>query len=152
MTEQEINPEQQINRVLLSGRLARDPELLELPNGEPVCFLRLACATGRRVVGGSRNGRAGHVDVIVLGQKARRIPRYLYRGRGVVVQGSLETERWEAGEGPEREAMCVLAERVHFAGSAPRGARAQALQRRSRASDAALGMSAAVGFSEHMWG
>src|SRR5665213_3992260 len=61
MTEQETNPEQQINRVLLSGRLARDPELLELPNGEPVCLLRLACATGRRVVGGSRDGLSGHV-------------------------------------------------------------------------------------------
>jgi single-strand DNA-binding protein len=153
MTEQEINPEQQINRVLLSGRLARDPELLDLPNGTPVCLLRLACAgTGRRVVGGSRDARAGHVDVIVLGAKARRIARYLYGGRGVVVQGSLETERWEAGEGPEREAMCVLAERVHFAGNAQRGAQARALASRSRARDAALGMSAAVGFSEHVWG
>jgi single-strand DNA-binding protein len=143
--------EREISRVLLSGRLARDPELLELPNGEPVCLLRLACATGRRVVGGSRDGPSGHVDVIVLGSRARRIARYLYGGRGVVVQGSLETERWEAGEGPEREAVCVLAERVHFAGNAPRGAQARALARRSRASDAALGMSAAVGFSEQLW-
>jgi single-strand DNA-binding protein len=126
MTEQEINPEHQINRVLLSGRLARDPELLELPNGEPVCSLRLACVkTRRRVVGGSRDARAGHVDVIVLGPTARRIVPYLYPGRRVVVQGRLETERWEAGEGPEREVTCVLAERVHFVGNAPRGAQAR---------------------------
>ena len=118
--------EREINRVLLSGRLARDPELLELPNGEPVCLLRLACATGRRVVGGSRNGPSGHVDVIVLGPRARRIARYLFQGRGVVVQGSLESACWEAGEGPEREAVCVFAERVCFMGYPPRGARALA--------------------------
>jgi single-stranded DNA-binding protein len=100
----------------------------------------------------ARTCEPGYVDVIVLGPKAQRIARYLYGGRGVVVQGSLESACWEAGEGPEREAVCVLAERVHFAGNAPRGAQARALASRSRASDAALGMSAAVGFSEHLWG
>jgi single stranded DNA-binding protein len=123
--------EREINRVVLSGRLVCHPELLELPNSEPVCLLRLACATGRRVVGGSRDRRAGHVDVIVLGPRARRIARYLYGGHSVVVQGSLQSERWEAGEGPEREAMCVLADRVCFGGARPAGARALARTERA---------------------
>ena len=38
----------------------------------------------------------------------------MWWGRGVVVEGSLEVECWEAGEGPEREAVWVLAERVGF--------------------------------------
>jgi single-stranded DNA-binding protein len=100
MTEQETNPEPEINRVLLSGRLAHDPDLLELPNGEPVCLLRLACArTGRRVVGGSRDARAGNVDVLVLGSKARRIAPYLYPGRRVVVQGAWRRSVGRRGRG-----------------------------------------------------
>jgi single-stranded DNA-binding protein len=40
--------------------------------------------------------------------------RALDRGRGVVVQGSLESARWEEGEGPEHEAVLVLAQGVYF--------------------------------------
>jgi single-strand DNA-binding protein len=118
--------ESEINRVVLSGRLACDPEVRELSNGTPVCFLCLACVTGRRVVGGPRGAPPGYLDVIVLGSKARRVARYLFQGRGVVVQGSLESACWEAGEGPEREEVCVFAERVCFMGYPPRGARALA--------------------------
>ena len=142
--------ERKINRVLLSGRLASEPELRELADGGPVCFLRLACADPRRRPGGSRQ-RCGEVDVLITGARARRIARYLYRGRSLVVQGSLEVECWEAGEGPEHEAMCVLADRICFIGGAPSGVRARALAQRWRASDLALGISAATGFSEEMW-
>jgi single-stranded DNA-binding protein len=110
--------EREINRVVLSGRLACDPEVRELSNGTPVCFLCLACVAGGRVVGGARGGRPGYLDVVVLGAKAR-VARDLFQGRGVVVQGSLESACWEAGEGPECEAVCVFAERVCFMGYRP---------------------------------
>lgn len=142
--------EPEINRVLLSGRLAGEPELRELVDGGPVCFLRLACADRRRRSGGSRQCLA-EIDVLVMGARARRIARYLYRARGLVIQGSLQMERWEAGEGPEHESMCVLADRICFVGGAPSGVRARALQRRWRANDIALGLSVASGFSEEMW-
>jgi single-stranded DNA-binding protein len=116
--------ESEINRVVLSGRLVCDPDLRELAVGGPVCFLRVACNAGRGTPGGSRQ-RCGELGVLVLGAKARRIARYLYVGRGVVVQGSLASECWEE-EGPECEVVCVLAERVCFMGYPPRGARALA--------------------------
>jgi single-strand DNA-binding protein len=143
--------EQEINRVLLSGRMLSDPELRELSDGTPVCFLRLAVGTRRRTPGGSSR-RPGELDVLVLGPHARRIAPYLYPGRRVVVQGRLEMERWEMGEGPEHEAVCVLAERVHFAGDAPRGAQSRRSAIPARASGVAPGVSSAVGFSDEMWG
>jgi single stranded DNA-binding protein len=117
--ERSIMSECEINRVLVSGRLVCDPELRELPDGGPVCFLRVACAAARRTPGGARD-RPAEFDVVAVGATARRAARCLCRGRGVVVPGSLESERWEAGEGPEREAVCVLAERVCFMGRPPR--------------------------------
>jgi single-strand DNA-binding protein len=143
--------EHEINRVLLSGRLTSDPDLRELPDGTPVCVLRLASQTRRRTPGASRT-TASEFNVLLLGAKARRIAPYLYRGRRVIVQGRLQAERWEDGEGPERKALCVIAERIHFAGHAPHGAQTRTPTQRARANDTALSMSAAIGFSEQIWG
>jgi single-stranded DNA-binding protein len=115
----------------------------------PVCVLRLACVA-KRVPGGSRGGSSGF-NVVVLGPTARRIAPYLHRGRRVVVQGRLEMERWEVGEGPEREAVCVVADSVHFAGNAPRRAEVRTFVKPANAGAHARGAFAAVGFSEEMW-
>ncbi len=130
-----------INRVVLSGRLVSEPDMYELADGRRVCLLCLACATARRVPGEGRRQDAVF-DVLLVGASARRVGRYLYPGRGVVVQGSLEVECWEAGEGPEWELVWVLAERVCFVGAPPPG---------MRRTSTVLGVSAAVGFSEQMW-
>lgn len=152
--------EQEINRVLLSGRLVNDPELQEHPEGGAVCTLRLAPGRGPRTVGASRDvwndsGECAHGEfgVLVLDAKARRIAPYLYTGRRVIVQGRLQAARWEAGEDAESEAMCVLAERVFFVDDGPRVAGAQARERarRARIADTAVCMAAAVGYSEQMW-
>jgi single-stranded DNA-binding protein len=104
-----------MNLVMLSGRLECKPEVRELPIGTPVCFLRL-CGNGPRTAGVARNGDPDYLDVIVLGPKVRRIAPYLCPGRHVVLEGTLEWGSWEDGEGPEQEAVCVLAKRVYVGG------------------------------------
>lgn len=86
--------------------------------------------------GTSSRQRPGEFNVLVLGAWARRIAPYLYAGRRVVVQGWLEMECWEMGEGPEHEAVCVLAERIHLAGDAPRSAHTREFAIPPGASDA----------------
>jgi single-stranded DNA-binding protein len=95
-----------VNCILLSGYLVSESELRELPDGKLVCWFRLASSTS--------SGQVGYFDVIVLG--GLPAPGYLGKGQGVLVQGSLESARWEEGEGPEREAVCVLAEHLDFVG------------------------------------
>jgi single-stranded DNA-binding protein len=91
-----------MNLVVLGGRLVSEPQLRELPaNGHPICFMRLACPTEE-------------FDVIVLGAKARLLARRLHPGLCVILRGSLRMESWEDGEGPEQEAVCVLAKDVCF--------------------------------------
>ena len=103
----------EMNLVVLGGRLVCEPDVRELQDGRPICLMRVACPAARRTPGGSRAPRE-ELDVIVLGAEARRIARHLHPGHGVVVQGSLQMESWEEGEGPEQEGVCVLAHRVCF--------------------------------------
>jgi single-strand DNA-binding protein len=150
--------EYEINRVVVSGRLVSDPELRERADGEAVCMLRLAPAEEGRTSLGSGSNRdnsgecgRGELGVLVLGGKARRIAPYLYAGRRVIVQGRLEAACWETGEGQEREAMCVLAERVFFTDDGPRVVGMRERARRARIADTAVCMAAAVGYSEQLW-
>jgi single-stranded DNA-binding protein len=149
--------EYEINRVVVSGRLVSDPELRER-DGEAVCVLRLASAKEGRASLGSGSNRdysgecgRGEFGVLVLGGKARRIAPYLYAGRHVIVQGRLKAACWKAGAGQEREAMCVLAERVFFAEDGPRVVGVRERARRARIADTAVCMAAAVGYSEQLW-
>jgi single-stranded DNA-binding protein len=105
-------PEREMNLVVFGGRLVSEPDVRELPIGTPVCFLRVSRDIALLTLDSSC-GPCEELDVLVLGRKARRISKSLYCGQCVVVQGSLEQERWEEGEGPEREAVCVLAEHVY---------------------------------------
>lgn len=100
-----------INRVLLSGSLARDPDLRELADGSSVCFLRLECAT-EQWLAGSEDSRLNCFDVIVLGSRARSVTPLLRKGCGVFVRGRLESASWGTENGCEREAVSVFAERI----------------------------------------
>jgi single-stranded DNA-binding protein len=91
------------------------PDLRELPGGGPVCLLRLACLIGQRSPSGVRE-RPSELGVLLLGPMATRVAHHLYPGRGMVLQGSLQSERWEAGDGPEYEAVCMLVDRVQLLG------------------------------------
>jgi single-stranded DNA-binding protein len=102
-----------MNLVMLSGQLECEPEIRKLPLGTPICLLRL-CGDRPRIAGLARNDGSEYLDVIVLGPKVWQIAPYLFPGRHVVLEGSLEWEGWEDGEGPEQESVCVLAERVCF--------------------------------------
>jgi single-stranded DNA-binding protein len=115
--------EREMNLVLLGGRLVSEPDVRELQDGRPVCFLRVSCNIERLTLRSSC-GRCEEFDVLVLGGKARRIFPYLHQGQYLLVQGSLEQEIWEEGEGPEQEGVCVLAKGVYVGGARPRGVRA----------------------------
>ena len=102
----------ELNLVVLGGRLVCAPELRLLPpHGRSVCFLRVACPAAERALCGPGAPRE-EFDVLVLGPEALRVARHLHPERGVVVRGSLQMESWEAGEGPQHEAACVLADDV----------------------------------------
>jgi single-strand DNA-binding protein len=103
-----------INRVVLVGRLTQDPELRELPSGNSVSNLRIACNSNRRDPEGGYRERANYFDVATFGAQAENISRYLRKGARVAIDGRLEWREWETAEQQRRQAVSVVAESVQF--------------------------------------
>jgi single-stranded DNA-binding protein len=87
-----------INRVVLVGRLTRDPELRELPSGQSVCNVRLACNGVRRDPGGEFRERPHYFDVAAFAGLAENVARYMRKGSLVAIDGRLEWREWETAD------------------------------------------------------
>lgn len=104
------------NRVLLGGRLTRDPELRYIPSGAAVC--EFAIAVNRQWAGkdGEKKEEVTFVDIVTWGRQAETCSEYLKKGRPVFIEGHLTQDRWETPDGQKRNRMRVTAERVQFLG------------------------------------
>jgi single-strand DNA-binding protein len=106
-----------INRVVLTGNLTRDPELRNLPSGMAVCSLRLACNTRRKDGSGNWVDKPNYFDVTVWGAQGENCAQYLAKGRPVAVDGRLEWREWEDKDGNKRQSVDIIADSVQFLGS-----------------------------------
>jgi single-strand DNA-binding protein len=107
-------PSFQINRVVLIGRLTRDPELRALASGASVCSLRIACNSSRKDPDGSYSERPNYFDVSVFGPAAENVEQYTRRGSRVGIDGRLEWREWETSDQQKRQAVSVVADTVQF--------------------------------------
>lgn len=108
---------QNINAVVITGNLTRDPELRVTAGGTSVCSLRVA-VNGRR-----KNNSTGeweddpnYFDVTVWGKQGENCAQYLAKGRGIAVQGRLNWREWQTQEGHKRQAVDIIADNVQFTG------------------------------------
>jgi single-strand DNA-binding protein len=106
-----------INRVVLTGNLTRDPELRNLPSGMAVCSLRIACNTRRKDSSGNWVDKPNYFDVTVWGAQGENCAQYLSKGRPLAVDGRLEWREWDDKEGNKRQAVDIIADSVQFLGS-----------------------------------
>jgi single-strand DNA-binding protein len=108
-----------INRVVLTGNLTRDPELRSTSSGTSVCGLRIAVNTRRKDPStGDWTDKANYFDVTVWGAQGENCAQYLQKGRPVAVDGRLEWREWEDKEtGKKRQAVDIIADSVQFLGS-----------------------------------
>src|SRR3984893_6878894 len=88
-----------LNRVMLIGRLTRDPELRYTPSGTPVCNLAIATNRWGSDASGERKEFTDYHDVVVWNQGNRKLAelcsQYLQKGRLVYVEGRMQTRSWD---------------------------------------------------------
>jgi single-strand DNA-binding protein len=107
-----------INVVVITGNLTRDPELRSTPSGTSICKLRVA-VNSRRKDGQSGEwvDKPNYFDVTVWGAQGENCATYLSKGRPVAVEGRLDWREWEDNEGGKRQGVEIIANSVQFLGS-----------------------------------
>ena len=106
-----------INRVIITGNLTRDPELRSLPSGMSVCSLRIASNTRRKDgPSGEWVDKPNYFSVTVWGAQGENCSRFLSKGRPVAIDGRLEWREWQGQDGAKRESIEIVADAVQFLG------------------------------------
>ena len=108
-----------INTVVVTGNLTRDPELRHTGGGTSVCGMRVA-VNSRRKDGSTGNwiDKPNYFDVTVFGAQGENCANYLSKGRPVAIEGRLDWSEWEAKDGSgKRQKVEIIANTVQFLGS-----------------------------------
>jgi single-strand DNA-binding protein len=104
-----------INRVILTGNLTKDPELRSTGSGMAVCSLRIATNTRRKDnASGEWMDQPNYFSVTVFGRQGENAAQYLSKGRGVAVDGRLSWREYTDKDGNKREAVEIIAENIQF--------------------------------------
>jgi single-strand DNA-binding protein len=104
-----------INRVVLTGNLTRDPEVRTTPSGLAVCKLGIAVNGRRKNSDGVWEEKANFFNVTVFGKQGENCGQYLKKGRPVAIDGRLEWSQWET-DGQKRSSVDIIADNVQFLG------------------------------------
>jgi single-strand DNA-binding protein len=103
-----------VNKVMLSGRLTRDPELRYTPSGTAVTSFAVASSRSYKGQDGEWKQLVAFVNVVVWGKLAVLVNEYLKKGSAVFVEGRLNSRSWETDDGQKRSVLEVRGERVQF--------------------------------------
>ena len=109
-----------MNKVILIGNLARDPELKQTASGTVVC--QFTIAVQRRFANAEGRREADFLNVIAWRQLAENCARYLAKGRKAAVEGSIQTRSYDAQDGSKRYVTEIIADSVEFLSPAAQSA------------------------------
>lgn len=110
------------NKVILMGRLTRDPEMRYTGSGMAVT--KIGLAVGRRYFNKSTQQtveETAFVDCEAWGKQAETLNQYMRKGRPLFVEGRLKFDTWESREGQKRSKLVVVVENFQFVDSGGEG-------------------------------
>lgn len=102
-----------LNKVMIIGRLTRDPELRTTPNGASVCQLGIATNyvyTNQQ--SGQKVEQVEYHNVVLWRKLAEIANQYLKKGRRVYIEGRLQTRSWDAQDGSKRTKTEIVADNM----------------------------------------
>ena len=102
------------NRVILMGRLTRDPELRTTQSGVTLC--RIGVAVERSFAKQGQDRQTDFFDVTVWGQQADFVCKYFTKGRMIHIEGRLQNDNYTDQNGVKQYRTSIIAERIDFCG------------------------------------
>jgi single-strand DNA-binding protein len=106
-----------INKVILVGRLGKDPEVKAIGQGSTVAQFSIATSENWVDKSGQKQERTEWHRIVTWGKLAEICGRHLNKGRQVYVEGKLQTRQWEDQQGQKKYMTEVVASTVQFLGS-----------------------------------
>jgi len=104
-----------LNKIMLIGRLTRDPQLRHTPKGTALAEFGLAVNRSFTTESGEKREDTTFVDISVWGKTAETLVKYLHKGNLAYVEGRLRMESWtDKASGQNRNKLTVVGETVQF--------------------------------------
>ena len=104
-----------MNKVILMGRLTKDIEMRQTPNG--VSLARFSIAVTRRFKNSNGEYDADFINCIAWRKTGEFIARYFQKGSMIAVVGSIQTRSWDGNDGKKQYATEVIVDEAYFTGS-----------------------------------
>lgn len=115
-----------VNRVILVGRLGRDPETRYTGSGQAVANFSLATDESYKDRNGERQKRTEWHKIVVWGKQAEIAQQYLKKGSLVFIEGRIQSREWQDKEGQKRTSFEIVASTFRMLGGRADGAAAAA--------------------------
>ena len=106
-----------VNKVILVGRLGRDPEARYMPNGDAVTNFSIATDEQWRDRNGERQTRTEWHNVILYGKLAEIASQYLRKGSQVFIEGRIQSRKYSGKDGIERIAYDIIGNEMKMLGN-----------------------------------
>ena len=106
-----------LNKVMLIGRLGKDPEIRYTPDGSPVANFSLATSENFTDKSGTRQERTEWHNIVAWSKLAELCKRFLAKGRQVYIEGRIRTREWNDKDGIKRRTSEIIASQLVLLGS-----------------------------------
>ena len=114
-----------LNKVILIGRLGRDPETRYMPNGEAVCNFSIATDESWKDKNGQRQTRTEWHSITMYRKLAEIAAQYLKKGSLVYLEGKIQSRKYTGKDGIERTAYEIVCSEMKMLGSKAEGGEGQ---------------------------
>lgn len=104
-----------MNKVILIGRLSRDPELRTTPTNVSVATFSIAVSRPYTPNGGQQE--TDFINCVVWRRQAENLARYCHKGSQIAVEGRIQTRNYTANDGTKRYVTEVMCDNITFLGS-----------------------------------
>jgi single-strand DNA-binding protein len=106
-----------VNKVILIGRLGRDPEVKYTPSGAPVAKFSLATDESFKDKTGEKQERTEWHNIVAWNKLAEICGEYLTKGKLVFIEGSIRSRQWQDQSGNKRTSYEIIANQMQMLGS-----------------------------------
>lgn len=105
-----------LNKVMIIGRLGRDPEMRYTPSGRPITTFSVATSRKWNTSEGEKRSDTEWFNVVAWGSLAEICNQYLTKGQQVYIEGRLQTRKWEDDNGNKQSNIEIVAKEMIMLG------------------------------------